>query len=790
VTTEVGRLGIPAAGDDEFSLPPPSATPSQLGDTDVTACDREPIHIPGSVQPHGALLSLDEATLTIRQVSANVAEFVGIEPRQLIGSPLVTALGSDAAEIVVEALRATPEGRVGPLLLDLVGVSGGADVVRECDLTLHRCVSGRLVLEIEHTVADGSASATGVPAALLRLQATPDLPSLLHQTVAEVADLTGFDRIMFYRFNGEGDGEVVAEEVTRGQESYLGLHYPGSDIPRQARELYRRQWLRLIVSSDYVPAPLVPELDPDTGQPLDLSYAALRSVSPVHLQYLRNMGVGASMSMSIVVDDQLWGLLLCHAADVHFVPSAIRTACEQLAQFVSMQVESRWLTARLMADLRQQHLRARLMDQIDEPVPAAGLVGTIELRDVVAADAAVGRLVGTTVRAGDLIDTGTADELVALLRRVSGSVGFTTSSVRRDLPEAAALLDGAGFPSVAGLLLAPGFGEDDSNYLLWLRREVEQTVDWAGEPTVKHQSGMLSPRASFALWREKVRDQSEPWHAGDVTAAATLAEAVANRLNRLHEMSLAAAAARTEELFQREHEIADALQRGMLPVLPEIEGLGLSAAYVTASATAEVGGDWYDVFTLPDGSTGVAMGDVTGHDLSAAAAMGQLRSVLRSYAWEETEPARVLDKLDALVSGFAMRHLATVFFARVQADSADPDSYLLRYANAGHLPPVLRLPDGEVEVLAEGLSVLIGVDAGIEHENAERRISAGSTLLLYTDGLVEQRDRGVEEGIAALRAVVADGPADPDALREHVLTQMVPGRREDDIAVLVVRFED
>jgi serine phosphatase RsbU (regulator of sigma subunit) len=593
---------------------------------------------------------------------------------------------------------------------------------------------------------------------------------------------------MIYRFLPDGVGWVFAESHREGLEPYLGLHYPASDIPQQARRLYVANRLRLIVDVAYRPVPIEPVENPRTGAPLDLSRSVLRSVSPVHVEYLRNMGVAASMSMSIVVNDQLWGLLLCHGSERHLVPSELRTACEQIAKFVSRHVATRWHTARLTEDLRQQHLRSVLVDQIDDPVPADGLVGDVGLLDLVPGDTAVGRLNGRTVVSGDVVDAATVDRLVDLIRARRGGEGYVSESLRRDLPEVSALLDRAGYPTVAGVLLAPSLGRTGGDYLAWLRREVEQTVDWAGEPTVKHQADSLSPRASFDLWREKVRDQSEPWQVAEVQAATALADAVRGRLNRLDEIALAAAAARTEELLRREHEVADALQRAMLPVLPQIADLTLSAAYVSASESAEVGGDWYDVFTLPDTSTGIAMGDVTGHDLSAAAMMGQLRSVLRSYAWEQTDPAQVLDKLDALVDGFAMHHLATVFFARLEREPDQAGSLLLRYANAGHLPPLLRLPDGTVEVLEDGVSVLIGVGVGIAHVNAEKRVRLGSTLLLYTDGLVEQRDRGFAEGIEQLRTVLAEGPEEPDALREHILERMVPGSREDDIAVLVVQL--
>ncbi len=807
MTARLSRFDVPERTAERFATPASVPSGSVGASTDVTACDTEPIHIPGSIQPHGVLLALDEPSLTVLRVSTNAARFLGSAPEHLLDAPLTRALGPDIAGRVGEAVQARHSGRIGPLVCDLTGLDGDTVVVRSCDLTLHRNAVGVLILEIEDHLPARDLGAEVLPDTLLRLQGAPDLPDLLTRTVDEVAELTGFDRVMFYRFNAEGDGEVVAERVRSGEESYHGLHYPGSDIPRQARELYRRQWLRLITDSAYEPAPLLPLGGPDGPPPLDLSHAALRSVSPVHVQYLRNMGVGSSMSMSVVVEDELWGLILCHGTQALAVPSQLRTACEQIAQFVSMQVAARWNTARLAADLRSQHLRTLLTDQIDHPNPAGGLFRDpdtntdataserVDLRDLIPADGAAGRLAGQTVVGGDLLDPGTADALVDLIRDREGTDGYYSGCLRRDRPDAAELLAAAGYPSIAGVLLAPALGTASDDYLLWVRREVEQTVNWAGQPSVKHQSGTLSPRASFELWREKVRDQSEPWQYADVDGAGTLADAVAARLTRLDEMSLASAATRSEQLFQREHEIADALQRGMLPTLPVLDGVTLSASYVSAGESAEVGGDWYDVFALPDGSIGLAMGDVTGHDLSAAAVMGQLRSVLRSYAWEEPAPEQVLDKVDALVAGFAMRHLATVFFGRIEpgsgGGSGDPDDVsgsVLRYANAGHLPPMLRLPDGAVEVIDDGVSVLIGVDAGIPHESSTRRLPPGSTLLLYTDGLVERRDRGIEEGVEELRVVVASGPANPDDLREHVLAHLAAGRREDDIAVLAVHL--
>ncbi|MDQ1649072.1 MAG: two-component system, chemotaxis family, sensor kinase Cph1, partial [Frankiaceae bacterium] len=462
MSTRLSRLGIPARPTDRFAEVIP--TPAGVGgSTDVTECDREPISIPGSIQPHGALLVLDEQRLLIERASGNLADFVGVQPFAVLGAPLSRAVGQEGAALIEATVAGQPTGRIGPVLLDLAGLAGDTVVARPCDLTLHRAPDGRLILEIEEALPTPVTKVGTTANALLRLQATPDLTSLLQQTVHEVAELTGFPRVMLYRFNSEGDGEVVAEQIAPGTESYLGLHYPGSDIPRQARELYRRQWLRVIADSGYTPSPLLPVQQAGEVNPIDLSHAALRSVSPIHLQYLQNMGVAASMSMSIVVEDQLWGLILCHGAAPHRVPSALRTACEQIAQSVSLQVEFRRTTARLAADLRAQHLRTVLVDQLDDPSPAFGLLGDIDvesdasgsgltgigLRDIIDCDSAAGRLQGQTVVSGGLLDEVTADRLAALLRARSGSgsgsgsgsaASTVSSSVRLDLPDAARLL--------------------------------------------------------------------------------------------------------------------------------------------------------------------------------------------------------------------------------------------------------------------------------------------------------------------------------------------------------------
>jgi PAS domain S-box-containing protein len=246
------------------------------------------------------------------------------------------------------------------------------------------------------------------------------------------------------------------------------------------------------------------------------------------------------------------------------------------------------------------------------------------------------------------------------------------------------------------------------------------------------------------------------------------------------------------QLFAREHEVAVALQRSMLPRVPPVPGLEVSAHYFAGSERADVGGDWYDVLPLPDGSVGVAVGDVMGHDLIAAAAMGQLRSVLRSYAWEGHRPSEVLERLDRLVQGLGMAQLATCVYGRLLPVEGGA---LLRYANAGHLPPVVQSRTGDVEVLDGGKSVLIGAPGGSSEggrPDGSAFIPRGATVILYTDGLVEDRETDIDAGVAKLCALVAghDPALGVSTLCDRLLDELLTGPRTDDAAVVAVRISD
>ena len=246
-------------------------------------------------------------------------------------------------------------------------------------------------------------------------------------------------------------------------------------------------------------------------------------------------------------------------------------------------------------------------------------------------------------------------------------------------------------------------------------------------------------------------------------------------------------------LYREQRRLAAELQKAMLTAPVEPDHLQIAVRYVPAAQAAQVGGDWYDAFLQPSGETVLVIGDVMGHDTSAAATMGQLRSMLRGIAVTTGEaPARLLSQLDAAMLALRTEAMATAVVARVQQDEAEAaaGTCTVRWSNAGHPPPMVVRPDGSVEPLATGRTeVLLGVDPGARRTESGVTLAPGATLLFYTDGLVERRDRPVKDGMDVLRATLGPlGHLDLEALCDQVLATMIPGDPEDDVAVVAVRL--
>ena len=272
-------------------------------------------------------------------------------------------------------------------------------------------------------------------------------------------------------------------------------------------------------------------------------------------------------------------------------------------------------------------------------------------------------------------------------------------------------------------------------------------------------------------------DTERPFDQEDVDLAEDLARRAALAMDNVR-------------LYQQEHAVADTLQRSLLPELPEIPGIESAAHYVSASTAADVGGDFYDLLHLPDGSVGIAIGDVVGHDVAAAAAMGHLRGVLRAVVWEaeDADPGAVLARVDRLVQGLRVASLATMVWARAVRPAREGGPWRVHVANAGHPPIMLRTPGGAVRILGEVTGLLVGVDHSTHRETLSLDVPSGSTLIAYTDGLIERPGRDMDEGIHELceRIVAAPAAASPRELCDAAVSGALDHR--DDVAVIAVRF--
>jgi light-regulated signal transduction histidine kinase (bacteriophytochrome) len=486
----------------------------RFGEADLTTCDREPIHIPGSIQPYGVLLVLERSVRRVEQVAGDTTILLGIEPLGILGQSVANLFEQDTSDFINSQLDAATE-YVAPIVRLAVRTSTGATAL---DLTLH-ALGTTAILELEP--ARRTLSGAGEPIAQLKnlvaaIQRTSSVQECAVAAAATMRAATGFDRAMVYRFLRDGSGVVAAESARPGLESFLGLHYPASDIPKQARELYRRNWLRAIADIDYVPAPLLPATNARTQQPIDMSHCGLRSVSPIHLEYLRNMGVCASLSASIICEDALWGMLVLHHYAPRHAPADLRAACETFSQILSLHVESRLQTEASVQRANKRSILEALVDRLTGGANIGAALACPELLRYIEAGGAVVYFEGQLYRVGE---TPAELQLRALLQWLNGIERplFETERLSSAYPPAAQ------FASVASGLLAVGLSRIPRDYVLWFRPEIGSTVRWAGDPSkptkVDRHGARLTPRGSFAEWLEVTRMQSAEWSEVDLEAA-------------------------------------------------------------------------------------------------------------------------------------------------------------------------------------------------------------------------------------------------------------------------------
>lgn len=530
-----------------------------FGQADLTNCERELIHLAGSVQPHGVLLVLRDPDRLILQATANAGTLLGRPARDWLEHPLST-LGPALDDAVAALVQGADLSQAQPLQADTpAGRFEGL---------LHRSATGVLVLELEPLAPPAGLPPPVMPApdalqevlaqAVRRFGDAPGLGALADAAVSVVRDLTGYDRVMVYRFDPDGHGQVIAEARDPRIDPLLGHRYPATDIPQRARELYIRQRVRVLVDVHYEPAPLVPPLTPPQGVELDMSLCGLRSMSPLHIQYLKNMGVTATLVVSLVLGGRLWGLIAAHHYSPRNLRLPLRAACALLAEVMTTRLAAIENYAHAQVALLVRRLQARLVEatSTEGDWRQALFRHPPSLLQPLEASGAALFHDGELMVAGDVPST---PELRALRdwveHEAAGRDGpFACNTVAQSHPPLAALAPLAS--GVLGIRLAT----DRPDWLLWLRKEQLQSVTWAGDPTkpmVGNDPLELSPRRSFAAWSEIVRGTALPWSAAELALARAIGHALVDIVVQVHAVRLLIAEhqlAHTRATMQGSHE--------------------------------------------------------------------------------------------------------------------------------------------------------------------------------------------------------------------------------------------
>lgn len=489
--------------------------------------DRKPIHTSIEIQPHGVVLVLQEPDLKILQVSDNALSILGQTLENLLSKKLDELLDPFQLDRVKQGLMGENLDYINPTK---IWIKKWGDEYAVFDGIFHRSDDNFLVLELEPATSQENIPFLSfyhlARASIKQLQDTSSIGDFCQIIVKEVRKVTGFDRVMLYKFDEDEHGEVLAEDKLDALESYLGLHYPASDIPQPARQLFGSNSIRLIPDSQASPVRLFPQKNPLTNAPINLTHSILRSASPCHLEYLHNMGVGASLTISLIKDGKLWGLIACHHQTAKYISYELRKACEFLGRVIFSELSTREEAEDYDYQLQLSYVRSILVEYMSQEENFIdGLVkNQPNLLELASADGAAVCFGGDCTTLGK---TPSEEDLKLLVKWLELNISeevFYTDSLPRIYADAEAYKNVA-----SGLLAIP---ISPRNYVFWFRPEVIQTVNWGGDPgkafeTTREEGALrLSPRKSFELWKETVRLTSLPWKAVEVKAALELRKAI------------------------------------------------------------------------------------------------------------------------------------------------------------------------------------------------------------------------------------------------------------------------
>jgi len=504
---------------------------SALPAPDLSSCEREPIHVPGAIEPNGGILVISEPDLAILQSSTNIHSMLGAAPEALLRMHLEEVFSKDDVRRLISGSR--DDGK----RCYVNGVRGIFSDTLPCgprpllDALVHRH-QGLLILELEPSSPASMAAGPDIYASLTdataELEGSLSLADLCQRVATRIRHITAFDRVMVYQFLKDDTGCVIAEGRREDLVPYLGLRYPASDIPAQARRLYLTNTLRLKADVNARTSVLVPAVNPVTGTPLDMTFCVLRAMSPVHVEYLRNMGVAASMSVSIVKDGRLWGLIACHHCEAKLVPHPTRITCEVLARVFSSHIAAAEQKDERARGVALQDLAGRVEAKLRADKDVAATLGEMaeDISTGMGASGCAFSIRGKIVLAGITPDRAQVDALLVWLGVNQRDHVFITERLATLYPNV--------FDGLASGLLSVRIALGGTDFVVWFRPPIVKVVNWGGnpeKPIEETEAGQrISPRRSFEKWKQTVRDNSEPWADMERAFASSLRPLIAETL--------------------------------------------------------------------------------------------------------------------------------------------------------------------------------------------------------------------------------------------------------------------
>ncbi len=486
---------------------------------DLSKCAEEPIHIPGAVQAHGALLAIMPANLEIVQASGNVETHFGLCVSELVGHSAIKLIGEKQLKEILGSYSSTPQGF--PQIFNIK--INSYQQTKVFDVLVHDS-EGLLIFEFlpaqDHSLIDKREFFRESYTSISKTLSCSNREELFQAAAQHIRELSGFDRVMIYMFDPESNGTVVAESRTDGAESYLHRRFPASDIPPQALLLYKKNHFRLLADANAQPSAIHPACNPLTQKPLDLSHSVLRSMSPVHLEYLSNMNVKASMSFSLVLKDELLGLIACHHSKPKTIGYQSLVSCDFLAKILTLKLNElnerdNYQNLQSLQESKKDFLK--ILSDSEEL--GKGIIDNPYLLDLVKARGAAYISDSEILSCGLCPSTEEIGNLLAWLNAMSDNLLFNTDSISNVFPEAAS------YKHMASGVLAMRISSASNRWLIWFRPEQIQEIYWAGEPSksVEIDDNLrIHPRKSFEKWKQLVRGKSLPWTNCDLKVAMEL----------------------------------------------------------------------------------------------------------------------------------------------------------------------------------------------------------------------------------------------------------------------------